>query len=96
MVTLEGFLNTFIDADISGELIMYFDINALRALGFAVTEAARIIALIKSLVKCYEVRATYFGAEKKKGVRGTIYRHAEEHKAYYSMEYSIMLITVMI
>ena len=44
--------------------------------------------MVKSLVECVEVRAKYFGAKKKKVIQGTIYRHAEEHKACYSLERS--------
>ena len=58
------------------------------SLGYTVSETARIIPLLESLAKCYEVRATYFGAKRKKGVRGAIYRYAEEHKARYSLEHS--------
>ena len=38
--------------------------------------------------QCYEVRAEYVGAKKRKGVRGSVYRHAEEHEAYYSLDHS--------
>ena len=34
------------------------------------------------------MRAKYIGAKKKKGIRGAVYRHAEEHNAYYSLESS--------
>ena len=43
---------------------------------------------MKSFVKCFEVRAKYFGAKKNKVIRGTIYRCAQEHKACYSLEHS--------
>ena len=38
--------------------------------------------------RCFEVRAKYIGAKKKKGVRGTVYRHAQQHGACYSRERS--------
>lgn len=36
--------------------------------------------LVTHLLKmeCFEVRAKYIGAKKKKGIRGAVYRHAEE------------------
>ena len=34
------------------------------------------------------MRAKYIGAKKKKGIRGAVYRHAEEHNVYYSLECS--------
>lgn len=39
-------------------------------------------------VECYEVRAKYVGAKKKKGTQGAVYRYAEEHHAYYSLDRS--------
>ena len=49
-----------------------------------------ICSLVGHLLKyrCYEVRAKYVGAKKRKGVRGSVYRHAEEHEAYYSLDHS--------
>ena len=44
--------------------------------------------LNKCYKKCYEVRAKYIKAKMKKGVQGAVYRHAEEHRAYYSLERS--------
>ena len=38
-------------------------------------------------MECYEVRAKYIGA-KKKEIWSAVYKHAEEHNAYYSLERS--------
>ena len=77
-----------IDANITGEVILVSDSSLFRVLGYTLQESLRIVCLVKSLVKCFEVRAKYFGAKKKKVIRGTIYRRAEEHKACYSLEHS--------
>ena len=77
-----------IDANITGELILVSDLSSFDKLGYTLQESLRIVSLVKSLVECIEVRAKYFGAKKKKGIRGTIYRRAEEHKACYSLEHS--------
>lgn len=53
--------------------------------GYAIAEAARIIALMKSIVKCYEVRATYKKARSIKGVRAKLYQEAELQHAIYSI-----------
>ena len=64
------------------------NVSSFRELGYTLQELLRIVGLVKSLVECFEVRAKYFGAEKKKVIRGTIYRRAQEHKACYSLEHS--------
>ena len=81
----------FIDANITGELILVSESATfiiLQELGYTFQESLRIVGLVKSLVKCFEVRAEYIGAKKKKGIRGTIYKCAQEHKACYSLERS--------
>ena len=77
-----------IDANITGELLLVLDLSSLRELGYTLQESLDIVCLVKSFVKCFEVRAKYFGAKKKKVIRGTIYRCAQEHKACYSLEHS--------
>ena len=77
-----------IDANITGEIILVLDLSSFEKLGYTLQESLRIVCLVKSLVECIEVRAKYFGAKKKKVIRGTIYRRAEEHKACYSLEHS--------
>ena len=67
---------------------MSMDTHALFTLGFPAPIVFFINSLIKSLVKCYELRATYSGAKSKIGVRGAIYRYAQEHVAHYSLERS--------
>ena len=67
---------------------MLMDLSSFKKLEYTLQESVDIVDLVKSLVKCFEVRAKYFGVKKKKGIRGTIYRHAEEHKACYSLEHS--------
>lgn len=76
------------DANITGGEVFLLDSSLFKELGYTLKESVRIVGLVKSLVKCFEVRAKYVGAEKKKGIRGTIYRCAEEHKACYSLEHS--------
>ena len=44
-----------------------------------------ISELVESLT--FEVRATYHGAKRMKGIRASMYRYAEQHKACYSPEY---------
>ncbi len=39
-----------------------------------------------SKLKCYEVKATYHGAKKMKGVHASINREAENHDAHYSLD----------
>ena len=77
-----------IDTNITGERILLMDLSSFKELGYTLQESVDIVHLVKSLVECFEVRAKYFGAKKKKGIRGTIYRCAEEHKACYSLEHS--------
>ena len=64
--------------------------SILFELGFDEDRVNNICKIITDLLnaRCYEVRAKYVGAKKKKGVRGAVYRHAEEHNAYYSLERS--------
>lgn len=54
-------------------------------LGYTYPEAGRIIALMKSLVKCYEVRATCKKARSIKGVRAKLYQEAQLQCAIYSI-----------
>ena len=77
-----------IDANITGELVLLLELSTLMTLGYTLQESLRIVGLVKSLVKCFEVRAKYIGAKNKKGIRGTIYKCAQEHKACYSLERS--------
>ena len=44
-----------------------------------------ISELVESLT--FEVRATYHGVKRMKGIRASMYRYAEQHKACYSPEY---------
>jgi len=76
------------DANITGELVLLLELSTLMTLGYTLQESLRIVCLVKSLVKCFEVRAKYIGAKNKKGIRGTIYKCAQEHKACYSLERS--------
>jgi len=39
-------------------------------------------------INCYQVRATYQGAKRMKGIRASVYRHSEVHQAYYSVDHS--------
>ena len=55
-----------IDANITGELILLMDSSSFDKLGYTLQESLRIVCLVKSLVECFEVRAKYFGAKKKK------------------------------
>jgi len=70
-----------IDANITGELVLLLELSTLMTLGYTLQESLRIVGLVKSLVKCVEVRAKNIGAKKKKGKRGIIYQCAQEHKA---------------
>ena len=77
-----------VDANIAGKEFLLLDSSSFDKLGYTLKESLRIIGLMKSLVKCVEVRAKYFGAKKKKGICGAIYRRAEELGACYSLEHS--------
>jgi len=85
-----------IDTDINGKEFLHLsDVFALQ-LGYTARDAMKIVEVVKSFVRCYEIRAKYLGAKKKKGIQATIYRHAENHRARYSLENSIMKVTAMI
>lgn len=63
---------------------MTLDGAELEMLGFGLKEVLAIRRIISSLTKCYQVKATYKGAKKIKGIRAAIYREVEKHCGYYS------------
>ena len=77
----------FIDAGFTGESFLNMEscFLSLRALEFTSSEAVRITDFLKSLVKCYEVRATYKKAKSIKGVRAKLYEEADLRHAIYSV-----------
>ena len=40
------------------------------------------------MITYFQMKAKYFGAKKIKGIRASVYRHAQAHLAYYSLDYS--------
>ena len=48
-----------VDANIAGEELLLLDSSSFKELGYTLKESVRIVGLVKSLVKCFEVRAKY-------------------------------------
>lgn len=57
----------------------------MRAIGFSIRQICHINGFIKSILKCYKVKAIYFGAQKLKGIRAALYKNAELYLAHYSL-----------
>ena len=70
----------------------FLELTKILLFEFEFTEDAvsHISDLITDLEekRCYEVRAKYIGAKKKKEVQGAVYRYAQQHEACYSRERS--------
>lgn len=57
----------------------------MRAIGLTIKQMCHISSLIKSVLQCYRVKATYIDAKKLKGIRAAIYKNAEIYSAHYSL-----------
>lgn len=86
ILTLWAFI--FTDANVTGEDFVHLTEISFERLHFSFTETVGLVKVVKSLMQCYEVKAKIIGAKKKKGIRGLIYRHAQEHGARYSLDRS--------
>ena len=54
----------------------------LTQMGFTMGERVAIKHIVHSLQQCYVLRATYFGAKQRKGIRASVFKNAQTHNAY--------------
>lgn len=67
---------------------MAVDSNHLSAMEFSISDSMFILSLQKSLIQCYQVNARYKDAKGYRGIRSAVYKYADEHRAYYSLDRS--------
>lgn len=68
---------------------MSLDILSIeKLLGIPLHNAVFICSLKKLIAQCFQVNATYKEAKSMKGIRCALYKCAEEHQAYYSLDRS--------
>ena len=73
---------TLIDPEIDGMAFPEITLTELTAL-YKIHEARKINKLIKSLVKCYLVKAEIKDARSRKGIRASLFKMAQEFQAFY-------------
>ena len=55
----------------------------LTQMGFTMGERVAIKYIVHSPQQYYVLRATYFGAKQRKGIRASVFKNAQTHNAYY-------------
>lgn len=82
---LYGYYVCLIDEEIDGAVMITLSESAMKQIGLNMKRICHISRLIRAVLPCYRVNATYVDAKRVKGIRAAVYKNAEIHLAYYSL-----------